>query len=317
MNSSRYAVLLIILCVLALAGFKSFFIVDQTQQAQVLRFGKPVRTIAEPGLKFKIPMIDKVQFYEKRILVLNADPKTVILQDQDRLIVDAFITYRIVDPLRFYQAVGDEQRMNDRLERILERALRDALGKEDLNTLLSPKRSKIMRDIRSTVAISAEKEGAEVAATIPAEGEEPVTQEAPLAFRGQRNGFGIEIVDVRIMRTDLPRETSDPIYKRMRSDRQKVAEKFRAEGQRESQIIRSQADKERTILLAEAKREAETIRGEGDGLATKIFADAFGQDEDFFAFYRAMQAYRGALGKDDTTLIMSPDNDFLKFMEKN
>lgn len=322
----------------------SFFIVNQTQQALVLRFGKPVNIINapgsgdHPGLKFKVPFVDTVEMFDKRILVFNAEPMTVILEDQDRLIVDAFVAYRIKNPLQFYQAVRNEPTMNRRLERILETSLRDTLGQENLSTLLSPKRSDIMREIRDRVyqlasgqetAGDGKKEHApEAKAALEAEGASsslPEPEAVDLAAEAgasteaisAREGFGIEVVDVRIMRTDLPKETSTPIYERMRSDRQKVAEKFRAEGRKESQIIRSEADKERTIMLAEAEKKSEIIRGEGDGEATRIFAEAFGSDEEFFAFYRSMQAYQKSLGKSDTTLILSPANDFLKYLEKN
>lgn len=342
MKSSRTFLLLIAAFILIGLGVNSFFIVNQTEQALVLRFGKPVNIINAPGsndtpgLKFKMPFVDTVEMFDKRIMVFNAEPMTVILEDQDRLIVDAFVAYRIKNPLQFYQAVRTPQIMNLRLESILEQSLRDTLGRENLSSLLSGKRSEMMKEIRDRVFKLAS--GEEVASTIhehlpeakaalEAEGAAalPRPEDADLAAVAgastedvaERGGFGIEVVDVRIMRTDLPKETSTPIYERMRSDRQKVAERFRAEGRKESQIIRSEADKDRTIMLAEADKQAEIIRGEGDGEATRIFAEAFGSDEEFFSFYRTMQAYRKSLNKRDTTLILSPNNDFLKYLEKN
>ncbi len=326
---------IVIAAFLVLGGLmNSFFIIDQTHQALVLRFGKPVNIITEPGLQFKVPFVDSVEIYDRRILTLNADPKTVILQDQDRLIVDAYVTYRISDPLRFYQAVRSERIMNQRLEKMLETSLREVLGREDLNTLLSPKRSEIMNTIRENVARLATGRGikvdgktikeeavlvdaavVEVDNSITDELSEEIAQDVEKSSAKQRAGFGVEIVDVRIMRTDLPKETSDPIYNRMASDRQKVAEKFRAEGQKESQIITSEADRERTVLLADAERQAAIIRGEGDAEATRIFAESFGKDTEFFEFYRALEAYRKSLNSDDTTVILSPDHDFLKFLE--
>jgi modulator of FtsH protease HflC len=312
------------------AAMNAFFIIDQTHQALVLRFGKPVAELTEPGLKFKVPFVDAVEMYDRRLLTVNADPKTVILRDQDRLIVDAYVTYRITDPLRFYQAVRSERIMEQRLDKMLETSLREVLGREDLSTLLSDKRTKLMDDIRDNVARLASGEnlvveGREVPVkpvdtSIEVKGN--VTDELPAEAtltedtRKDRAGFGVEIVDVRIMRTDLPKETSDPIYNRMRSDRQKVAEKFRAEGKKESQIIRSEADKERTIMLADAERRSAIIRGGGDGQATKIFAESFGKDPEFFNFYRALQAYRTSFKKEDTTMVLSPDSEFLKYMEK-
>lgn len=342
MTSTRVMVLIFAVFIMAAVAMNAFFVVSQTQQALVLRFGKPVGVINEPGsddrpgLKFKMPFVDTVLMFDKRILVFNAEPMTVILEDQDRLIVDAFVAYRIKNPLQFYQAVRDEQTMNMRLESILEKSLRDTLGRENLSSLLSEKRSELMREIRDRVYKLAAGEDIpdeervehipEAKAALEAEGKAslPEPESVDLAAEAgastealAREGFGIEVVDVRIMRTDLPKETSTPIYDRMRSDRQKVAEKFRAEGKKESQIITSEADKERTIMLAEAEKQSEIIRGEGDGQATRIFAEAFGSDEEFFTFYRTMQAYRKSLSKNDTTLILSPQNDFLKYLEKN
>lgn len=391
----------IIAAFLIIAGaLNSFYIVDQTQQALILRFGKPIRTVTQAGLNFKMPFVDNVEIFDRRILTLNADPKAVILRDQDRLIVDAYVTYRIDDPLRFYQAVRSERIMNQRLENYLETSLREVMGREDLNTLLSPKRSEIMDTIRDNVArlakgqslnireetveaapsqqrrarsrhhhdIFAEysKEGgkqdidhstmhhghhgehndaSDAAADTPSLASAPSGEAAPTTvvetdaqtvdesvqdgfpvantrdasndtISNDRAGLGIEIVDVRIMRTDLPKQTSDPIYNRMRSDRQKVAERFRAEGARESQIIRSKADKERTIIIADAEKESQILRGMGDAKATEIYARAFSKDAEFYDFYRSMQAYGKALDKNDTTLILSPDSKFFKYLEQ-
>jgi modulator of FtsH protease HflC len=374
---------------LILAGFlNSFYIVNQTEQALILRFGKPVRTVTEAGLNFKVPFVDSVEIFDRRIITLNAEPKAVILRDQDRLVVDAYVTYRIKDPLRFYQAVRSERVMNQRLENYLETSLREVMGREDLNTLLSPKRSLIMATIRENVArlangqslnirattptdapkavqkrearprhhhdpfaeyskeggvvdhstmdhsqmnhaghdmtampaeavpSTAAIKGGEAAASAPKAGTKPIAQTASDVPASDRAGLGIEIVDVRIMRTDLPKQTSDPIYNRMRSDRQKVAERFRAEGARESQIIRSKADKERTILIADAEKESQILRGMGDAKATEIYAKAFSRDAEFYDFYRSMQAYEKSLSKDDTTLILSPDSKFFKHLEQ-
>jgi modulator of FtsH protease HflC len=330
-------VIIAVVIFLALGGvMNSFFILDQTHQALVLRFGKPVATLTEPGLKFKVPFVDAVELSDRRLLTVNADPKTVILKDQDRLIVDAYVTYRITDPLRFYQAVRSERIMEQRLDKMLETSLREVLGRENLVTLLSPKRAQIMDDIRDNVSRLASGESLVVAGkNITAEAsaaitpavavENNITDNLPEGAvipevgkadsRKDRAGFGVEIVDVRIMRTDLPKETSDPIYNRMRSDRQKVAEKFRAEGKKESQIIRSEADKQRTIMLADAERRSAIIRGGGDGEATRIFAESYGADPEFFNFYRTLQAYRVSFKKDDTTMVLSPSSDFMKYMK--
>lgn len=280
--------------------FNSAFVVSQTNQALVLQFGKPERVVKEAGLNFKIPFFQNVEYFDKRLLDFNAASKEVIAADQKRLIVDAFVRYRITDPLRFKQTVGNEMTMRSRLNSILESSLRQVLGSVPLATVLSEKRSEIMDNIRNLVnlqAIGKKVEG----------GADNLTQ----------GGFGIEVVDVRIKRADLPPANSEGIYKRMQTEREREAKEFRAKGAEDAQKIRSQADKERTIILAEAKKKAEITRGEGDGKATKIFADSFGRDEDFFQFYRSMQAYKKTLNKKDTTMIMSPDNEFLKFMEKS
>jgi len=277
------------------------FVVDQTEQALILQFGKPVRPVEKPGLHFKMPFVQNVEFYDKRLLDFDAEPKEVIAADQKRLIVDAFVRYRITSPLKFKQSVSDERTMRSRLNSILESSLRQVLGSVPLSEVISEKRPEIMQHIRDVVNLQAM----------------GVKTEGATANDLARGGFGIEVVDVRIKRADLPPANSDGIYKRMQTERQREAAEFRAKGAEDAQKIRSQADKERTILIAEAKKKAEITRGEGDSEATRIFAEAFGKDEDFFAFYRTMQAYRKTLDKKDTTLILSPDNDFLKYLEKS
>jgi len=288
----------VVLFVSVLLLLNSAFIVEQNEQALVLQLGKPERVEKNPGLKFKVPFIQNVEYYDKRLLDFDAESKEVIASDQKRLIVDAFVRYRITDPLRFKQAVADERTMRSRLNSILESSLRQALGNVPLSAVISGKRSELMQEIRHLVneqAMGAKIEGA---------GEDTT------------GGFGIEVVDVRIKRADLPLSNSEGIYKRMQTERTKEANQFRAQGAEDAQKIRSQADMERTVLLADARKKAEILRGEGDGIATKIFAESFGQDQDFFQFYRSLQAYRKTLSLKDTTLVMSPDNEFLKYMEK-
>lgn len=282
-------------CAVAFVAANAMFVVDQTNQALVLQFGKPERVEQEPGLKFKLPFIQNVEFYDKRLLDFEAETKEVIASDQKRLRVNAFVRYRITDPLRFKQSVADERTMRSRLNSIVESSLRQALGNVSLATIISEKRSLLMQQIRDLV--NAQAQGVK--------GE-----------NGTEGGFGIDIVDVRIKRADLPPANSEGIYKRMQTERTRAANQYRAQGAEDAQKIRSQADKERTILLAEARKKAEILRGEGDGEATRIFAESFGQDPDFFQFYRSMQAYRKSMSAKDTTLVMSPDNDFLRYMEK-
>ena len=272
----------------------SVFVVDQNEQALILEFGKPVRVVDNAGLHFKTPFTQNVELFDKRLLDFDAKPNEVIAADQKRLIVDAFIRYRITDPLRFKQTVGSEATMRSRLNSILESSLRQVMGSVPLSAVLSEKRSEIMENIKDLV-------NKQVVDT-KAEGD------------NSGSGFGIEVVDVRIKRADLPPANSEGIYKRMQTEREREAKEFRAKGSEDAQKIRSQADKERTIILAEAGKTAQITRGEGDATATKIFADSFGQDTDFFQFYRSMQAYKKTLDKKDTTMVLSPDNDFLKFM---
>ena len=264
--------------------FSALFTVHQTQQALVLQFGDPIRVIKEPGLKIKIPLVQNAIFYDTRILDFDAEVEEVILSDQKRLLVDAFLRYKIVDPLKFYQSVGNEDGFKARVSGILSGSLRRVLGSDNLEVVLSANRSELMNNIQKEI----DKEAID---------------------------FGVTVVDVRIKRADLPKANSEAIYGRMRAEREKEARQFRAEGAEESQIIRSKAEKERTVVIAEANKKAQTIRGEGDGEAVSIYADAFGRDEEFFTFYRSMEAYKKAFNDedDDSTLILSPDSDFFKY----
>ena len=275
------------------------FVVNQTQQALVLSFGKPIRVEQKPGLKFKLPFVQNVEFYDARLLDYDAESKEVIAADQKRLIVDAFVRYRITDPLRFKQTVGSETVMKSRLNSILESSLRQVIGEFPLSAVISEKRAQTMNQIKALV--NAQTRGISVGI-----GNEQ---------KEQARGFGIEVVDVRIKRADLPPANSEGIYKRMQTEREREAKEFRARGAEDAQKIRSQADKERTIIIAEAKKQSEILRGEGDKEATKIFAQSFGQDAEFFGFYRSMQAYRKSFNKDDTTMVLSPKSDLLKYMD--
>ena len=262
--------------------FFSIFIVKEVNQAIVLQFGDPKRIILKPGLNFKLPFIQNVVFLDKRILNLDAPPEEVIASDQKRLIVDAFARFQIVDPLKFYISVGNERVARSRLSTIINSRIRSVLGTQRLQTLLSEDRNKQMALIQDGVNKEAE-------------------------------NFGIKIVDVRIKRADLPQANSDAIYRRMQTEREREAKEFRAKGAEMAVTITSTADKEVTVILAEAEKKSEIMKGEGDGQRNKIFADAFGKDADFFAFYRAMQAYERALIGGETSLIMSPDSEFFKF----
>ncbi len=288
--------------------YNSIFIVQQTEQALVLQFGSVQRVEKEPGLKFKIPFIQNVEYFDKRLLVADIHPEEVnakddILHITERLVIDAFLTYRIVDPLQFYQSVRSIRGLEDQLSSIAQSSLRRTVGSYSLRDLLSQKRTEIMAQIRDEINRKAS--GKEVESDV---------EGGPASHKG---GFGIEVVDVRIMRADLPQEVSQATFERMRSDFEKEAKKFRAEGEERSLSIRSNAERERAELLAEAMRNAEITRGLGDAEATKIYAEAFGRDKEFFDFYRSMQAYKAALGKDaeKTTVILSPESEFFKYMD--
>ena len=275
-------IILPIIIVIAVLSYFSMFVVKEINQAIVLQFGDPKKIITEPGLNFKIPFIQNVAFLDRRILSLDPPPEEVIASDQKRLIVDAFARFKIVDPLKFYISVGNERVARSRLATIINSRLRNVLGKQSLATLLSQDRAKQMALIQEGVNNEAEK-------------------------------FGIEIIDVRIKRADLPQANSEAIYRRMQTEREREAKEFRAKGAEMAVTITSTADKEVTVLLANADKASEIMKGEGDGLRNRIFADAFGRDPEFFAFYRAMQAYEKALIGGDTSLILSPDSDFFKF----
>lgn len=277
----------------------ALFVVGQTEQAIILQFGKPERVEQTPGLKVKMPFFQNVEYFDKRLMDFDAETEEVIAADQKRLRVDAFLRYRIVDPLRFKQSVADERTMRNRLNSILEASLRQALGNVPLSAIISDKRAPLMQQIRDLV-------NQQTMGSKSMDAEKNVTT----------GGFGVEVLDVRIKRTDLPPANSEGIYKRMQTERHKEANQYRAQGAEDAQKTRSRADKERTILLAEARRKAEILRGEGDSAATRIFAQSFGQDQEFFQFYRTLAAYRKTLSENDTTLVLSPENDFLKYLEK-
>ena len=274
--------LLPIIIIIGVVTFFSVFVVKEINQAIVLQFGDPKKIITTPGLQVKIPFVQNVVFLDRRILSLDPAPEEVIASDQKRLIVDAFARFKIVDPLKFYISVGNERVARSRLATIINSRLRSVLGKQSLATLLSEDRTKQMAIIQEGVNNEAEK-------------------------------FGIEIIDVRIKRADLPQANSEAIFRRMQTEREREAKEFRARGAEMAVTITSTADKEVTVILANANKESEIMKGEGDGLRNKIFADAFGRDPEFFAFYRAMQAYEKALIGGETSLILSPEGDFFKF----
>ena len=260
----------------------ALFTVHQTQQALVLQFGNPVRILQEPGLHLKVPFVQQVDYFEKRVLDFDAPSVELVLGDQKRLVVDAFARYRITDALRFRRSVGNETAFRGRLEPIIFSSLRSVLGEVPLFSILSQDRNQLMRRIQTEANKS-------------------------LA------GFGVELVDVRIKRADLPPENSQAVFRRMQTEREREAKELRAQGAEIGQRIRARADRERRVIIAEAERESQITRGQGDGEAIRVFADAFGQDPGFFDFYRSMQAYRTALTDSSTSLVLSPDSEFFRF----
>ena len=272
----------VVLVILGVIASSSLFIVEQTQQAIVLFFGKPQKTIQDPGLYFKIPFGEEVVYYDKRVLDLDPPKERMILADQKRLDVDSYARYRIIDPLLFYQTTRRVTEVPGKLSPIINSSLRRVLGNETLLEILSGKRATIMVDIQKAV------------------------NDAVMRF-------GMEIVEVRVRRADYPDETRSNIENRMKSEREREAKEFRARGFEMAEGIRADAGKQKIVLLAEAQKKAETLRGEGDGLAIKIYADAFGQDPEFFAFYRSMQAYKKSMDSQDTTMVLSPNSDFFRF----
>jgi len=275
-------VTLIILFLIAIVAYSSVFTVDQTEQALVVRFGKPVDIATEPGLHFKAPFVDTVIPVDKRILDLENPSQEVIASDQKRLVVDAFARYRIKDALRFYQSVGSIQAANLQLTTLLNASLRRVLGEVTFIQVVRDEREALMGRIR-----------------------EQLDKEA--------DGYGIQVVDVRIRRADLPEQNSQAVYDRMKTERQREAAEFRAQGAQKAQEIRSNAEREATVIVAEANSKAEQTRGEGDAERNRLFAEAYGKDADFFAFYRSMSAYETGLKSGDTRFLLKPDSDFFRY----
>jgi len=276
------AVVGVLLVVVGIVAMSSLFTVDQTEQALVLQLGEVRRVVRDPGLKLKWPLIENVIDYDKRVLDFEPPHEEVIVADQKRLVADTYTRYRIINPLLFYQTVGSEEGVRARLSALVTGSLRRVLGNVTLNDILSEKRAAIMHQIRDEVAAEAK-------------------------------GFGIEVVDVRLRRADLPEENSQAIYGRMQSERQQQAAQYRGEGAEAAQKVRATAERKRTVILAEAQRDAQRVKGDGDAQAVKLYADAFGQDKEFFAFYRSLQAYRDALNGRDTSFVLAPEGNFFRF----
>ena len=278
----RLVILISFIVVLTVLAYNSLFFVEQRVQSLILQFGEPIRVIKEPGLNFKIPLAQNIVKFDKRILLFDNSAEEIIAADKKRLIVDAFVRYKIIDPLKFYQTVRFEAALNNRLGSVVNNSLRAVLGKVPLEAVISDRRELLMQEVSELVSLRA-------------------TQ------------FGISIEEVRIKKADLPSENSEAIYRRMQTERQQEAAQIRAVGNEKARFITAESEKQKTVLLAEAQRDSDILRGEGDAEKNKILGKAFNQDPDFFAFYRAMQAYSKALTEGDTTMVLSPKSDFFEF----
>ncbi len=274
------------LIVIIIVALNTFYTVDQTEQALVLQFGQPIQVMRTPGLHVKWPFMQNVVAFDKRLLDVDPPPEEVIGVDQKRIVVDTYTRYRIVNPLLFFQTVGNEDAARDRLAALISSSLRQVIGTVTLSAILSTQRAAIRHRIRDAVKIAAKP-------------------------------FGIDVIDTRLRRADLPTQNSEAIYARMNSERQQQAALYRAEGAQAAQTVRANADRERTVILADAQRDAQKVRGAGDAAAITIYAKAFGQDKKFFAFYRSMQAYRDALSGSKTAFVLTPQGAFFHFFNFN
>jgi membrane protease subunit HflC len=276
------AILAVVAALAAISGYSSVFFVHQAQQALVLRLGEPRRVITEAGLQYKLPLVETVIYLDKRILDLDNPAQEIIASDQKRLVVDAFARYKIIDPLKFFQSVGTIDGANSRLATVLNSALRRVLGESTFIQVVRDERAVLMARIR-----------------------EQVDREAV--------SFGIKVVDVRIRRADLPEANSQAVFQRMQTERQQEAAEIRAQGAQLAQTIRARAERDATVIVAEATQRGDQARGEGEGERNRVFAEAFGKDPDFFAFYRSMQAYEAGLKQNDTRLLLAPDSEFFRY----
>jgi membrane protease subunit HflC len=264
---------------------QSFYKVDQTQSALVIQLGKPVKTVSEPGLNFKKPFVQKVVYFDKRLLIYDATPSVIITKDKKNLVVDNYARWRITDPLKYFQTMRNETGAQARLDDIIFSNVREELGRRNLIEIVAESRAELMEQVTEKTNIKAKE-------------------------------YGIEVIDVRIKRADLPLENERAVFERMRAERQREAKKYRSEGEERALGIRAQADKEKTIIISEAQRKSQVVKGEADAVATRLYASAYNQDPDFFYFLKTMEAYKVAIDEDDT-LIVSPDAEFFRYMKRS
>ena len=278
----RNLLIILVLFIIFLTFTGAFFIVNETKQALVLQFGDPRKVVTKPGLQFKIPFIQDAVFIDSRLLNLDPQPEEMILSDQKRIIVDSFARYKIIDPLKFFQTVRNETTFSDRFGRIINASVRGVIAQYSLKSLLSDERNNIMKEIEARV-------------------------------KGNEISYGVEIVDLRIGRTDLTEQVSNNVYQRMRSERLKEANLLRAEGEELSKEIVASADRQQTVIIAEAERTSSILRGEGDAQKNKILGDAYGLDEEFFDFLRTMQACKDTFGDTEMSMVIAPGEVCEKF----
>jgi membrane protease subunit HflC len=284
MNNNIKAMHVVIGGLILLIIFNSLYIVNQIQYCVIFQFGEAVKVVEEPGLKFKIPFVQQAQYFDKRVLSVEAEAKELTASDGKRIIVDAFARFKVVDPIKFYKTVHNYSGFKLRLNKILESAMRKVIGKVSFTALLSDERSKIMKLIRDFL-----------------------NEESDL--------FGVVVIDVRILRADLPKENSTAIYKRMQTEREKEAKQIRAEGSEEASKIRSMADKESKIIISKAYTESQSIKAEGDSQSAKIYNAAYSKDPEFYNFYKSLNSCKNILKKDDTNLILSTNSELFKYLK--
>jgi len=284
MTGRRWIPILILVAVLVAGWNLAVYTVPQWEQAIVVQLGEPVRTVQEPGLYFKLPFVQNVLYFDKRLLAYDASPKEVLTKDKQQLVVDNFSRWRIVDPLKFYRTVRNEAGAQSRLDDVIYSIVRENLGRHTLSEIMNEKRTAVMAE---------------------------VTKESD----AKAGAYGIAVADVRIKRADLPEKNELNVFNRMRTERERLAKKFRAEGDEEARKIRSESDKQVQILTAEARKQADITRGEGDAQAVKIFADAYGRDPEFYQLVRTLEAYRNSI-TEGTTLIMSPNSEFFRYLKQ-
>src|SRR5262245_41771139 len=283
--SPRLNLLLIVAVIAAIIVRMSVFSVDQREHAVKFQFGEIVKADYEPGLHFKVPFVNDIRRYENRILNYEHSEEKFLTGEKKNLIVDYFVTWRIVDPAQYYRSVGgDEESAVERLSAIVKEGIKAAISQRTVQEVVSADRSELMAEMLMQV-------------------------------QARSPELGIQVVDVRVKRIDLSDEVSDSVYRRMQQERQRVATQLRSEGEEQFERIRADADRQRTVILSEAYRDAERIRGAGDARAAEIYADAYSKDRDFYAFYRSMQAYREAIGKDQDVLVLQPDSEFFKYLQ--